>query len=313
MAVRLEFINLLIPIKNIDAHYPGGFKKFCEDNRDLLGGRLWHDEHLLRDGAMNPKDMEALIGYWKELGLVPFAQVDDKQHWKDMCVIEELAGGATLPCAWITVDTADRIAYISNLPRGRSIGRDEMARAVKPPTENSDFAQTLFNEFVVWYTNLVKTHGQIPRALTGVSEDGAQFILILDGLGLNHVERHKFIKFVLESERSIAYAYGSLNMSTTDIEDQLEEVLDIIVADAQHYVAGTWRVVRDDAGRATELKQKGSYEGDDPGQYPGPPGTWYLRGSRNWSRSEAKELAEVWSRAREKALFRHRNEMASDS
>jgi hypothetical protein len=128
MAVRLEFINLLIPIKNIDAHYPGGFKKFCEDNRSMLGGRLWHDDHLLRDGTMNPKDMEALVGYWRELGLVPFTQIDGKQHWKDMCVVEELAGGATLPCSWIEVDMTERSAYSKEAPRGKTIGREEMVK-----------------------------------------------------------------------------------------------------------------------------------------------------------------------------------------
>jgi hypothetical protein len=126
MAVRLEFINLLIPIKNIDAHYPGGFKKFREDNRSLLGGRLWHDDHLLRDGAMNPRDMESLVGYWKELGLVPLAQIDGKQHWQDMCVVEELAGGPTLPCSWIAIDMTERSACLKDAPRGKAVGRDEM-------------------------------------------------------------------------------------------------------------------------------------------------------------------------------------------
>jgi len=127
MAVRLEFINLLIPVNNIDAHYPGGFKTFCEENRGLMGGRMWHDDNLLRDGAMNPKDMEALVGYWKELGLVPFTQVNGKQHWKDMCVVEELAGGATLPCSWIAVDMGDHSAHMKGMPRGRTVGREEMA------------------------------------------------------------------------------------------------------------------------------------------------------------------------------------------
>jgi hypothetical protein len=127
VAVRLEFINLLIPIRNIDARYPGGFKKFCEDNRRLLGGRLWHDDYLLRDGAMNPKDMESLVGYWKGLGLTPFVEIEGKQHWQDMCVVEELAGGPTLPCSWIACDMNERCAFIKGTQRGITIGRDEMS------------------------------------------------------------------------------------------------------------------------------------------------------------------------------------------
>lgn len=128
MAIRLEFISLIIPIKNINAYYPGGFRKFCLDNQGLLGGRLWHDEHLLHDGAMNPRDMEALVNHWKEIGFTPFAEINGKNHWKDLCVIEELANYPTLPCMWLVVDPSTHAGYHKDYPMGAVVGRDEMSK-----------------------------------------------------------------------------------------------------------------------------------------------------------------------------------------
>jgi len=56
MAERCEFIDVIVPIRNIDRVYRGGFAAFKKDNAPLFGGRLWHDQSLLRDGAMNPMD-----------------------------------------------------------------------------------------------------------------------------------------------------------------------------------------------------------------------------------------------------------------
>jgi hypothetical protein len=69
MAVRFEFIDFIIPISNIERVYPGGFKQFKKDKEQLFNGRLWHDEFLLRDGAMSDSDIEYLIKYWEEMGL----------------------------------------------------------------------------------------------------------------------------------------------------------------------------------------------------------------------------------------------------
>lgn len=126
MAVRLEFINLLVPIDRIDARYPGGFAGFCRDNQALLGGRLWHDGYLLRDGAMSPADMHALVEFWKAHGLEPFAEGPHGQVWQDMCVVEALAGGPTLPCSWVAYGAEEGIAYHRDHDLGDTVGREEM-------------------------------------------------------------------------------------------------------------------------------------------------------------------------------------------
>jgi hypothetical protein len=64
MAVQLEFINFIVPIKVIKQKYPGGWEQCLKDHEDLIGGRVWFDEHLLRDGAMNPLDISYLLEEW---------------------------------------------------------------------------------------------------------------------------------------------------------------------------------------------------------------------------------------------------------
>ena len=69
MAVALEFLNLVIPIEKIKQHYPGGWGRYLDDHNNLIGRRIWFDDYLLRDGAMNPKDMSDFIDEWVGFGL----------------------------------------------------------------------------------------------------------------------------------------------------------------------------------------------------------------------------------------------------
>jgi len=123
MGVALEFIDFVVPIATIRAKYPGGWEKCLEDHDRLLGGRVWHDEHLLRDGAMNPRDIQALVDEWSELGFEPTEVVDGQRVWKDVCVVESMFGGPTLPCEWIVVDAELRAAYLKGQQVGRVVGR----------------------------------------------------------------------------------------------------------------------------------------------------------------------------------------------
>jgi hypothetical protein len=45
MAVELEFINLIVPIALIKQKYPGGWEQCLDDHANLIGGRVWYDEH----------------------------------------------------------------------------------------------------------------------------------------------------------------------------------------------------------------------------------------------------------------------------
>jgi len=61
MAIKLEFLDLIVPIKTIKKKYPGGWKQCLKDHNGLIGGRVWYDEHLFRDGAMSPNDIAYLL------------------------------------------------------------------------------------------------------------------------------------------------------------------------------------------------------------------------------------------------------------
>ncbi len=126
MAIELEFINLVIPLKNINKCYPGGFTAFCQQYQHMFGGKLWHDEYLFRDGAMNSSDVQHLVEFWQDKGLIPFEIIDGKKVWKDMCIVEAFFGGPTLPCDWIEYDRESNCVYLRGTPRGNIIGRKKM-------------------------------------------------------------------------------------------------------------------------------------------------------------------------------------------
>ena len=102
--------------------------------------------------------------------------------------------------------------------------------------------QALFDEFSQYYSNLVEERGRIPRAISGVSACGDQFIFILDGLRLDHNERRKLVIQALKEEAAIIYAYGSLVGAYDEDEDQVNEELSISVGNSSTYIAGEWAV-----------------------------------------------------------------------
>jgi hypothetical protein len=73
MAIKLEFISLIVPIQKIDQYYPGGFNTFIAERITMFGGRLWYDNYLFRDWAMGPDGMEGLIKFWRDRGFLFFA------------------------------------------------------------------------------------------------------------------------------------------------------------------------------------------------------------------------------------------------
>ncbi len=108
MPVACEFIDIVVPIDRIDEKYPGGFAAFKRENAQMFGGRLWHDRFLLRDGAMSPADAQYAVQSWEKFGLIGQTSINGQLHWGDVCVVESMFGGPTLPCAWIRYDPERR-------------------------------------------------------------------------------------------------------------------------------------------------------------------------------------------------------------
>ena len=134
MAVSLEFIDFIVPIAAIKQKYPGGWDQCLKDHENLIGGRVWFDEHLLRDGSMNPGDIEFLIEEWTDLGFQPTEEIDGQRVWKDCCVVESMFGGATLPCDWLEIRDDGRSANLKGTDPGQIVGRVRRRGASVMPT-----------------------------------------------------------------------------------------------------------------------------------------------------------------------------------
>lgn len=123
MAIALEFIDFVVPIAVIRKKYPGGWEQCQKDHDRLIGGRVWFDEHLLRDGAMDPMDIDDLVEEWTALGFEVTEVRDGQRVFKDCCVVESLFGGPTLPCSWLEIGVDGRSAFLKGTEPGPIMGR----------------------------------------------------------------------------------------------------------------------------------------------------------------------------------------------
>jgi hypothetical protein len=118
MAVAIEFINLIIPIANIEKHYLGGFAQYRKDVRHR--SVIWSDNYIVRDGAMNSMDIGSLVREWERRGLQPTEIVDNVEKWKDLCVVE-VFGGKTLPCDWLVENEDGTVSHIDENSKTDSV------------------------------------------------------------------------------------------------------------------------------------------------------------------------------------------------
>ncbi len=135
MAIMTEFLDLIVPITLIEEKYPGGWERCLKDHSIAIGARVWYDDHLFRDGAMNHAAMEALLKEWWKLGFECYAERDGRKYWKDLCVYEGMQGGTGMPCDWLAEDSATRSVYLKGTPMGEIKGRDwELIDDWQPPS-----------------------------------------------------------------------------------------------------------------------------------------------------------------------------------
>jgi hypothetical protein len=110
MAVAIEFINVIIPIANIEKCYRGGFEQYRKNVRRIK--KIWFDDFIVRDGAMNQSDIEYLIKEWEDLGLIPAIEKNGELYWNDICVVDMMCG-KTLPCEWLVDKENYFVAHIN--------------------------------------------------------------------------------------------------------------------------------------------------------------------------------------------------------
>jgi hypothetical protein len=123
LAVFCEFLNFIVPIDIIREKYDGGWDQCIKDHQPLIGGRVWFDDHLFRDGAMSPPDMQDRLNYWEQQGLEPFRILNGDKAWKDCCIVEApLGAGPTLPCDWIELSEDGTAATLKGSGPGEVAG-----------------------------------------------------------------------------------------------------------------------------------------------------------------------------------------------
>lgn len=172
-------------------------------------------------------------------------------------------------------------------------------------TASRELLADLFEEYAAWYSTLAEEYGSLPRSISGVARDGLQFIFMLDTLDMHHMARNKFVRFVLDELKSVAYAYGSLELRGDSEEGQIEEVLDVVAADSGYYISGSWQVVRGEEGKVNGLVHLGIHEGTDTMKHPG---SWFLTGSIRFSDAEKQKYGSLWEDARPGIVFKQRND-----
>jgi hypothetical protein len=171
--------------------------------------------------------------------------------------------------------------------------------------QSGTLLEELFDEYSTWYLSLAAEEGVLPRSVSGVSGDGRQFIYMIDDLELHHMARNKYLRFVLDGNDSVAYAYGGLALRGDSDLGEIEEVLDVVAADSKRYILGQWKVIRSDGERITGLKHIGSRQGEDLDQQPV---AWLLGGSIRFTEAEKGRFGSLWESARARVTFIDRNE-----
>ena len=121
MAIALEFINFIVPIHIIKNKYPGGWEACLRDHEPLIGGRVYYDDHLFRDGAMSPWDAGALVDEWVQRGLEATREIDGERHSWDCCIVS-VPFGPDLPCDWIKITDDGFSAYLKGTKPGDVMG-----------------------------------------------------------------------------------------------------------------------------------------------------------------------------------------------
>jgi len=169
--------------------------------------------------------------------------------------------------------------------------------------ESRELLAELFEEYSEWYLSLAGENGVLPRSISGIAEDGRQFIYLIDDLELHHMVRNKFIRFVLDENKSVVYAYGGLALRGDSEVGEIEEVLDVVAADSKQYIMGHWRVARGEDGKVAALQHLGTREGDDPEKHPG---SWFLSGALRFSEAEQVKYGSIWNAAKPGVIFNDR-------
>lgn len=124
MAIHLQSLNLLVPMRLISQRYPGGIEACIDDHESLIGTHIWFDPSIWRHGADTPEAMAILVEGWRSVGLQPLSREDDTSRWRDLCVVDSNRATRALPCPcpWLELSDDAEHAWLSGTEPGHVFG-----------------------------------------------------------------------------------------------------------------------------------------------------------------------------------------------
>lgn len=116
MAVAIEFLNMIVPVAEIEKKYPGGWEQCRRDTGcDLPGSTNWSDGKLLRLGTMSEMTLQLMGDAWTTMGFKGFSGRRDHKKWKEFCQFGSLTG--PISCDWLSFDEKNGAVSWLNKPK----------------------------------------------------------------------------------------------------------------------------------------------------------------------------------------------------
>jgi hypothetical protein len=165
-----------------------------------------------------------------------------------------------------------------------------------------DLAEILALEFETWFRNL-GPRGLLPRAFTGVTEDGRQAIVVLSDFSFEHVQQRDFMIWLCRTEQFVAYAYGTHVGILNEEDSTVSEAIDIHASSDTYDVSKTLGI---------NFLSDGTFELFDRHHVimPARPESGIFLGLQRSTRSipheSEEQFCKAWADARAHAWWRHR-------
>jgi hypothetical protein len=125
MALYLNFINVIVPITNIEKHFNVSFDVFFDSySRDgrykAVSGLKYYDKYLFATGHMDGWYVDEIVESFEKEGLTSTVKIDGKEHYKDLCVAGE-GMGLQLPCDWLKYNEKEQSVWLKGTKKGKIV------------------------------------------------------------------------------------------------------------------------------------------------------------------------------------------------
>ncbi len=155
------------------------------------------------------------------------------------------------------------VALMSEIHADAGITASDVAEAGQD--SDSDALALLFDEFRGWYLSMANA-GEMPRALTAIKADGRKFVVVLEGLGFDHVQHQQFVAWLCGHESIEAYVHARPVQALDDSDSDKHEVqlrLFLSASSMTDDIALTMTASRSDSG-AISYGEPVRHSGWDP-------------------------------------------------